>query len=232
MHVSLNWLKSIGNRKRCRVLHSQWFWYSRDVSVLAPHVMAWHEHTYIWSPTAAGSEQIRAKAFLTFYFLFRNPAENRAVRVPVHHRLNTVSIFLIWAVCPKFLRGKPWVFFRSKWKWSIKTDTNSTFSITNITLMYAQTDIRLNRNWFVIQDLHNPAMTTFWLNIRIWHVRSICTTEPHISDGCFLTLCSLVLVLFGFFLSTLYLCPASAEKTPCRSSGYQALINASRKHTD
>lgn len=62
IRVSLNWLKSIGNRKRCRVLHSQSFWYSRDVSVPAPHVMASHEHTYIWSPTAASSEQIRAKA--------------------------------------------------------------------------------------------------------------------------------------------------------------------------
>lgn len=70
MHVSLNWLKSIGNRKRCRVLHSRSFWYSRDVSVLAPHVMASHEHTYIWSPTAASSETDKGLKLFDFLFPF------------------------------------------------------------------------------------------------------------------------------------------------------------------
>lgn len=78
-----NWLKSIGNRKRCRVLHSQSFCCSRDVSVAAPHVMASHEHTYIYiyismciyiyiyeAPQQRAAEQIRAKAFSTFYFSF------------------------------------------------------------------------------------------------------------------------------------------------------------------
>lgn len=75
IHVSLNWLKSIWNRKRCRVLHSQSFWYSRDVSVPAPHVMASHEHTYIWSPTASepwADKELKLFDFL--FFSFRNPS--------------------------------------------------------------------------------------------------------------------------------------------------------------
>lgn len=35
-----------------------------------------------------------------------------------------------------------------------------------------------------------------------------------------------------FFFSFGSLSLASAEETPCMSGGYQALINASRKHTD
>lgn len=60
MHVSPHWSESIGNRKRCSVLRSGSFWYSRHVGVLAAHVMTSHERTYIWRPAAAGSEQIRA----------------------------------------------------------------------------------------------------------------------------------------------------------------------------
>lgn len=57
MHVSLNWLKSIGNRKRC----AGYYTVARSgtaemLACLPPHVMASHEHTYIWSPTAASSE--------------------------------------------------------------------------------------------------------------------------------------------------------------------------------
>lgn len=57
MHVSLNWLKSIGNRKRC----AEYYTVARSgtaemLACLPPHVMASHEHTYIWSPTAASSE--------------------------------------------------------------------------------------------------------------------------------------------------------------------------------
>lgn len=100
MHVSLNWLKSIGNRKRCRVLHCRSFWYSRDVSVLAPHVMASHEHTYIWSPTAVRSEQIRAKAlWLSISFSETQPRlQLSGFLFPVLR--NIVPIFLIWTFGP------------------------------------------------------------------------------------------------------------------------------------
>ena len=71
MHVSPNWLKSIGNRKRC----AEYYTVARSgtaemLACLPPHVMASHEHTYIWSPTAASSETDKGWSSLTFHFLF------------------------------------------------------------------------------------------------------------------------------------------------------------------
>lgn len=103
MHVSLNWLKSIGNRKRC----AEYYTVARSgtaemLACLPPHVMASHEHTYIWSPTAASSETDKGQSSLTFHFLFCRKKKKKAGRdagcqggVPVLspiHR-NCVSIF-------------------------------------------------------------------------------------------------------------------------------------------
>lgn len=83
MHVSLNWLKSIGNRKRC----AGYYTVARSgtaemLACLPPHVMASHEHTYIWSPTAASSETDKGQSSLTFHFLFCRKKKKRQAETP------------------------------------------------------------------------------------------------------------------------------------------------------
>lgn len=88
MHISLNWLKSIGNRKR--VLHRQSFWYSRDVG-------------FTWAYELPTDNGLKLFDFPFFFLFLRNPAETPAVRVSVPRSpFNIVSVFLIKTSVPSF----------------------------------------------------------------------------------------------------------------------------------
>lgn len=101
-----------------------------------------------------------------------------------------------------------------------------------VTLIHMQTDLSLTSTRFTSETHHlyqqSDKNELFWIE----HVKSIRTSGPRVSQIPSLILCCRRLSHLVSFSSALYLPHASAEETPYRSGAYQALINATRKHTD